>query len=53
MAKKYRIVHYINQFYGGFGGEDTAGMDIVVKEEPVGPGLAMKNTHKKNVFFII
>ncbi len=43
MAKKYRIVHYINQFYGGFGGEDTAGMDIVVKEEPVGPGLAMKN----------
>lgn len=43
MAKKYRIVHYINQFYGGFGGEDTAGMGIVVKEQPVGPGLALKS----------
>ena len=42
MAKKYRVVHYINQFYGGYGGEDTAGMGIVVKEQPVGPGLLMK-----------
>lgn len=39
MAKKLRIVHYINQFYGQYGGEDTAGMGIVVKNEPVGPGL--------------
>jgi glycine reductase len=38
---KYRIVHYINQFYGGYGGEDTAGMGIEVKEGPVGPGLAL------------
>lgn len=36
-----RVVHYINQFYGGYGGEDTASMGIVVKEEPVGPGLAL------------
>jgi len=42
MDKKYRVVHYINQFYGGYGGEDTAGMGIVVKEQPVGPGLALK-----------
>jgi glycine reductase len=36
---KLRVVHYINQFYGGYGGEDTAGMGIVVKEGAVGPGL--------------
>jgi glycine reductase len=39
---KYRIVHYVNQFYGGFGGEDTAGMGIEVRENPVGPGLALQ-----------
>lgn len=37
-----RVVHYINQFYGGYGGEDTASMGIVVKDEPAGPGLALK-----------
>lgn len=42
MAKKFRVVHYINQFYGGFGGEDTAGMGIIVKEEIVGPGRAIQ-----------
>lgn len=42
MAKYLRVVHYLNQFYGGYGGEDTAGMGITVKEEPVGPGAALK-----------
>lgn len=43
MSDKIRVVHYINQFYGGFGGEDTASMKLVVKEEPVGPGLLLKS----------
>ena len=38
MTKKLRVVHYINQFYAQYGGEDTAGMGISVKEEAVGPG---------------
>ncbi len=42
MVKKYRVVHYINQFYGGYGGEDTAGMAMLVKEKPVGPGLELE-----------
>lgn len=42
MSDKIRVVHYINQFYGGYGGEDTAGMGIVVKEEPVGPGVYLQ-----------
>lgn len=43
MSDKIRVVHYINQFYGGYGGEDTASMGIVVKEEPVGPGLYLQS----------
>ena len=41
MGEKIKVVHYINQFYGGYGGEDTASMGIEVKEGPVGPGLAL------------
>ena len=39
MSKKLRVVHYLNQFYGQYGGEEKAGMGIVIKEEAVGPGL--------------
>lgn len=42
MAEKIRVVHYINQFYAGMGGEDTASVGISIKEEPVGPGLLLK-----------
>ena len=37
-----KIIHYINQFYGGYGGEDTAGMKMEMKEAPVGPGLILE-----------
>lgn len=39
MAK--RIVHYINQFFGGIGGEEKADIAPEIKEEPFGPGLAL------------
>ena len=42
MAEKIRVIHYINQFYAGMGGEDTASVGISVKEEPVGPGLLLR-----------
>lgn len=42
MSDKIRVVHYINQFYGGYGSEDTASMGTVVKEEVIGPGLAVQ-----------
>ncbi len=35
---KYRIVHYINQFYAGKGGEDTADYKPESVPTPVGPG---------------
>lgn len=33
-----RVVHYINQFYAGLGGEDSAGIRPRVLEGTVGPG---------------
>lgn len=38
---KYKIVHYLNQFFGGVGGEETAGFRPEVKEGKLGPGLAV------------
>ena len=37
---KYKIVHYLNQFFGGIGGEEKAGFEPEVREEKIGPGLA-------------
>lgn len=36
----YKIVHYINNFFAGAGGEEAAGMGPVLYEEKMGPGLA-------------
>lgn len=38
---KYKIVHYLNQFFGGIGGEEKAGFEPEVREEKIGPGLAL------------
>ena len=35
----YRVVHYLNQFFGGMGGEERADTPVTVKEGAVGPGL--------------
>lgn len=39
---KYRIVHYLNQFFAGIGGEDKADYKPEIREEVIGPGLAIK-----------
>lgn len=38
--KVLRVVHYLNQFFGGLGGEEMADSGPQVKEGPVGPGKA-------------
>ncbi len=40
--KKLRVVHYLNQFFGQIGGEEKATTGFMVKEGPVGPGLALQ-----------
>lgn len=37
-----RIVHYINNFFAGAGGEEAAGMGPELHEGAVGPGLALE-----------
>ncbi len=42
VGKKLRVVHYLNQFFGQIGGEEKATTGFMVKEGPVGPGLALQ-----------
>ncbi|HWP41944.1 MAG TPA: glycine/betaine/sarcosine/D-proline family reductase selenoprotein B, partial [Blastocatellia bacterium] len=37
-----RIVHYLNQFFGGIGGEQFADTGLQVREGPVGPGMGLQ-----------
>jgi glycine reductase complex component B subunit gamma len=37
-----RIVHYLNQFFGGLGGEEKAGAGLEAREEAVGPGKLLE-----------
>ncbi|MBW2031493.1 MAG: glycine/betaine/sarcosine/D-proline family reductase selenoprotein B, partial [Deltaproteobacteria bacterium] len=42
MIKKARIVHYLNQFFGGIGGEERADVPPQVRNGPLGPGRAIE-----------
>jgi betaine reductase len=42
-TKALRVVHYLNQFFGGIGGEDKAYAEPRVKAGPVGPGGAVQS----------
>ncbi len=37
-----RIVHYVNQYFGGIGGEEKAGVALEAREGPVGPGKLLE-----------
>ena len=37
-----RIVHYLNQFFGGLGGEEKAGTPLEAREGAVGPGKLLE-----------
>jgi glycine reductase len=38
---KLKVVHYVNQFFGQIGGEDTADVGFALKAGALGPGLAL------------
>ncbi len=38
-----RVVHYLNQFFGGVGGEDKADVGPQVRNGPIGPGRALQS----------
>lgn len=37
-----RVVHYVNQFFGGIGGEDKAGVGPEARDGAIGPGRAVE-----------
>ena len=37
-----RVVHYLNQFFGGIGAEDKAGVPLEVRADAVGPGRLLE-----------
>ena len=42
MEKPVRVVHYLNQFFGGIGGEERAQTPLEVREGSVGPGRLLQ-----------
>lgn len=44
MNKKIRLVHYLNQFFGGLGGEDKANLPLQVVEGQIGPGRPLQQS---------
>ncbi|MCC6174264.1 MAG: glycine/betaine/sarcosine/D-proline family reductase selenoprotein B [Chloroflexi bacterium] len=44
MAGPVRVVHYLNQFFAGIGGEDAANRPVEVHDGPVGAGRALQQT---------
>ena len=43
MGEGLRVVHYLNQFFGGIGGEEKADVGCSVKPGAVGPGQTVQN----------
>lgn len=42
-SSKIRVVHYLNQFFSGLGGEEQASHPITVQSGAMGPGTALQN----------
>lgn len=40
--EKIKVVHYINQFFGGIGGEEKAGIEPEIRAGVVGPGVGLQ-----------
>ena len=38
-----KILHYLNQFFAGIGGEEKAGQEVAFVSSAVGPGAALRN----------
>ncbi|NJD61865.1 MAG: glycine/betaine/sarcosine/D-proline family reductase selenoprotein B, partial [Deltaproteobacteria bacterium] len=44
---KYRIVHYLNQFFGGVGGEEKADCRPFTIKGPQGPGRLLEKLFRE------
>lgn len=46
MTDQYKVLYYVNQFFGQVGGEDKAGMLPEYKEETIGPAMGFNGLIK-------
>ncbi|HUX86995.1 MAG TPA: glycine/sarcosine/betaine reductase selenoprotein B family protein, partial [Chloroflexota bacterium] len=37
-----RVVHYLNQFFAGIGGEDQANLPVQIRDGAIGPGRLLQ-----------
>jgi len=44
MASIIKIVHYLNQFFGGIGSEESADVGVQTQAGPIGPGRLLQQT---------
>jgi betaine reductase len=42
MTAQIKVLHYINQFFGGIGGEEKANVPVEMREGATGPGRALQ-----------
>lgn len=48
-TKPIRILHYINQFFGGIGSEEFANHPMEIRDGAVGPGLAINRSFPNEI----
>lgn len=53
MEKKVRVMHYMNQFFAGLGGEDNAFCAFESKQGPVGPGIRLQQLFGDKVDIVV
>lgn len=46
-SEPFAVVHYINQFFGGLGGEEHADAPLEFREGPVGPGQLFEQNFER------
>ncbi len=45
---KYKVIYYVNQFFGQIGGEEKASMEPLYKKEKIGPAMAFDSMISEN-----
>src|SRR5690606_31206503 len=48
MSEKFKVLYYVNQFFGQIGGEEKAGMEPIFKDEAVGPAMGFNSFLKED-----
>jgi betaine reductase len=48
MSERFKVVYYVNQFFGQVGGEEKASMEPEVHEQKIGPALGFGDLIKDN-----